>query len=108
MGYAMGLESRLSKQQILALYLNTVWMGRGPNGPMAGYFATSSTIYGKQPSALSNREFMTLVAVPIAPRELTLAHPNQQLLERVTRIERLLQKRCRPTGLRDVWLDGCA
>ena len=108
MGYALGLESRLSKQQILALYLDTVWMGRGPNGSMAGYFEASRIIYGRPPSALSDREFLTLVAVSIAPRELTLAHPNPQLLERVSRIERLVQNQCRPKGLRDVWLEGCA
>jgi monofunctional biosynthetic peptidoglycan transglycosylase len=108
MGHAVGLESRLSKEQILALYLDTVWMGRGPNGRMTGYFGASQAIYGRPPAALSDREFLTLVAVPIAPRDLTLANPNPLLLERVRRIERLVQNRCRPNGLRDVWLEGCA
>jgi hypothetical protein len=108
MGYAMGLESRLSKEQILALYLDTVWMGRGPNGPLAGFFEASREIYGREPSALSDREFFTLVAVPIAPRDLSLARPNRQLVERADRIERLVGGRCRPKGLRDVWLEGCA
>lgn len=107
MAYAIGLESRLSKRQIFALYLDTVWMGRGPDGPMTGFFETSRAIYGRQPSALSDREFFTLVAVPIAPRELTLADPNRRLLERAARIERLVRRQCRPTGLRDVWLEGC-
>ncbi len=108
MGHAVGLESRLSKQQILALYLDTVWMGRGPNGPLNGYFGASQAIYGRPPAALNDREFLTLVAVPIAPRDLTLAEPSPLLIERVRRIERLVQNRCRPNGLRDVWLEGCA
>lgn len=107
-GYAMGLESKLTKQQILALYLNTVWMGRGPKGPMAGYFDASLAIYGRQPAELNSREFLTLVAVPIAPRSFNLVQPNPKLRERVRRIERLVQKQCRPNGLRDVWLTGCA
>jgi membrane carboxypeptidase/penicillin-binding protein PbpC len=107
-GYAMGLESKLTKQEILALYLDTVWMGRGPDGPMAGYFDTSRTIYGRLPADLSQGEFLRLVAVPIAPRRLDLVQPNKELLDRVGRIERLVEKQCRPKGLRDVWLEGCA
>ena len=108
MGYAVGLESKLSKQQILALYLDTVWMGEGPNGAMAGFFNASHEIYGRPPAALSQWEFLTLVAVPIAPRRFNLTDPNKDLFERVKRINRLVQKECRPTGLRDVWLQGCA
>jgi membrane carboxypeptidase/penicillin-binding protein PbpC len=108
MGYAVGLESKLSKQQILALYLDTVWMGRGPDGPMAGFFSASRAIYGRPPASLSQREFLTLVAVPIAPRTFDLVSPNKELLERVRRINRLVHNLCQPNGLRDVWLEGCA
>ena len=106
-GYAMGLESMLSKSQILALYLDTVWMGRGPNGPMVGLFNASETAFGRHPSALNQHQFLTLVAVPISPRKLSLAAPNAQLNERTARIERLIGRKCRPAGLRDVWLKGC-
>ena len=50
MGYAVGLESKLTKEQILTLYLDRVWMGRGPNGPMAGFFDASRSIYGRSPA----------------------------------------------------------
>ena len=107
-GYAKGLESKLSKQQILALYLDTIWMGRGPSGPMIGMFNASETVFGKPPSALNQHQFLTLVAVPISPRTLTLASPNPALIERTSRIERLVERKCKPVGLRDVWLKGCA
>ena len=107
-GYAIGLESKLSKPQILALYLDTVWMGRGPSGSMVGMFNASEQVFGKPPSALNQREFLTLVAVSISPRTLTLASPNSALIERRARIERLVERQCRPAGLRDVWLEGCA
>lgn len=107
-GYAMGLESKLSKPQILALYLDTVWMGRGPRGSMVGFFNASETVFGHPPSALKRHQFLTLVAVPISPRKLSLAAPNADLNERTARIERLIERKCRPAGLRDVWLKGCA
>ena len=31
-GYALGLENQLSKEQIMALWLDTLEMGQGPNG----------------------------------------------------------------------------
>jgi hypothetical protein len=107
-GYAMGLESKLNKRQILALYLDTVWMGRGRDGPINGFFKASQTVFGKQPAELTGHQFFTLLAVPIAPRTMTLTTPTSELVERTTRIERLLQGRCKPAGLRDVWLDACA
>lgn len=107
-GYAMGLESRLTKPQILALYLDTVWMGLGPHGPMVGFFNASQQVYGRPPAALSEHEFLSLVAVPIAPRRFSLVKRNPEFDERIARIEKLVRKQCEPDGLRDVWLKGCA
>jgi membrane peptidoglycan carboxypeptidase len=75
---------------------------------MAGFFDASEAIYGREPALLSQTEFLTLVAVPIAPRTFNLVQPNQQLLVRVKRIERLVGRKCQPKGLRDVWLIGCS
>lgn len=107
-GYAMGLESALTKAQIVALYLDTVGMGRGPNGWMTGFYRASHSIYGRPPHRLTEAEFLSLVAVPIAPRLFDLQNGNDALRERVRRIQRLVRGACRPKGARDVWLEGCA
>jgi monofunctional biosynthetic peptidoglycan transglycosylase len=107
-GYAMGLERRLTKAQIAALYLDTVEMGRGPGGWMTGFYEASQRVYGRPPALLTEAEFLSLVAVPIAPRMFDLQHPNDALRTRVGRIQRLVRNQCRPAGLRDVWLKGCA
>jgi monofunctional glycosyltransferase len=108
MGYAIGLEQRLTKAQIIALWLDMVGMGRGPDGWMTGFYRASDEIYGRPPSELTNSEFLSLIAVPIAPRNFDLQQGNAALTERVSRIERLVEGQCRPAGLNDVWLDGCA
>jgi monofunctional biosynthetic peptidoglycan transglycosylase len=36
-GYALGLEARLEKDQILSLWLDTLEMGRGPDSWMTGF-----------------------------------------------------------------------
>jgi monofunctional biosynthetic peptidoglycan transglycosylase len=107
-GYALGLERRLSKPQIVALFLDTAQMGYGPKGWMKGFYTASREIYGRPPAALDRGQFLTLVAVMIAPARFDLRRPDAALGERVARIDRLLSGRCRPSGLRDVWLEGCA
>lgn len=106
-GYAMGLESRLSKDQILALWLDTLEMGEGPGGWMTGFHKASFAIYERPPAELSNTEFIRLVAVLIAPASYKLTESDTALNERVSRIERLVAGTCAPKGLSDVWLEGC-
>jgi len=107
-GYAIGLEQRLSKRQILALFLDTIPMGRGKKGWMTGFYVASLEIYGRPAADLDERQFFTLVAVMIAPRKFDLHRQDAALDERVSRIQRLVAGKCRPQGEGDVWLDGCA
>lgn len=106
-GYALGLESRLSKEQILALWLDTLEMGKGPDGWMKGFYSASLAIYRQQPVKLSDADFIRLVAVLIAPGSYTLTEADPALEERVGRIERLVSGKCKPAGHGDVWLEGC-
>jgi monofunctional biosynthetic peptidoglycan transglycosylase len=106
-GYALGLESRLSKEQILALWLETLEMGIGPNGWMVGFHSASSAIYGRPPAELTEAEFIRLAAVLIAPASYELTQSDAKLRERTARIGRLVVGACAPTGFADVWLEGC-
>lgn len=106
--YALGLEQRLSKNEILALFLDTLQMGQGRTDWMQGMFATSAQVYGKAPADLTDDQWLRLVAVGVAPKDFDLVAPDRHLEERVRRIERLLGDECQPRGVRDVWLNGCA
>ncbi|WP_409070623.1 transglycosylase domain-containing protein [Acinetobacter sp. V91_13] len=106
-GYALGLERHLTKEQILALWLDTLEMGNGPNGWMIGFHLASSTIYGRPPAELTNIEFIRLVAVLIAPNSYSLISNDPKLDERVARIQRLVAGTCEPSSLLDVWLKEC-
>lgn len=107
-GFALGLESRLSKDQILALFLKTVEMGNGPSGWMTGLFTASDIIYSRPPSKLTDGEFLKLVAVMISPAQYDLRNDDNELNKRVSRIAKLVAGDCSPIGLQDVWLEGCA
>ena len=108
-GYALGLEQVLSKPQILALFLDTAEMGPGRNGRwVKGFYTASLDHYGRPPAALERRQFLSLLAVLVAPREFSLDRPDPALDERVARIERLIARQCRPRDHNDVRLEGCA
>ena len=111
-GYALGLEAGLSKPQILALFLDSVPMGRLGDGPDAawvdGLHAASLALYQADPDTLPLRDFARLVAVMIAPGELRLSDPGPRLEARVDRILALTSGRCTPRDHDDVWLEGCA
>jgi monofunctional glycosyltransferase len=107
-GYALGLEQVLSKAQILALWLDTLEMGKGPDGWMTGFFTASTTIFGRPPAELDDAEFLRLIAVLIAPASYDLTQADAALDERVGRITRLVSGDCTPLDHDDVWLDGCS
>lgn len=107
-GYAIGLEHRLSKEQILALWLDSVEIGNGPDGWMRGFHAASLKTYGRDPSQLQMSEFIRLTAVLIAPASFNLIGRDQNLDERTRRIQRLVMGECTPAGFLDVWLEGCS
>lgn len=107
-GFALGLERHLNKDYILALWLDSVEMGRGPAGWMVGFFNASEMIYHRPPEKLSDAEFYRLLAVLIAPAKFRLLEQDSALEERSSRIFKLLNAECAPTGLTDVWLESCA
>ncbi|MCW5679556.1 MAG: transglycosylase domain-containing protein [Anaerolineales bacterium] len=106
-GYALGLEQYLTKAQILALWLDTVEMGPGPDGWMTGFHNASEAIHQRFPAQLSRHEFLRLTAVLIAPATFDLQRDDPRIQERVGRMSRLLAGECAPTGHGDVWLEGC-
>ncbi len=106
-GYALGLESRLSKEQIMALWLDTLEMGRGPNGWVTGFHRMSDAVYGASPEAITDNQYLSLLAVLISPGCYRLGSDDEALLERTTRIRRLVNGECEPNDNSDVWLEGC-
>lgn len=107
-GYAIGLESALTKDEIFILFLNTARMGRSPTGWIEG-FHRASKLHFREPTAnISDDEFIELISVLIAPEQLRLDRPSAKRDERIRRIKKLLNNQCTPASHDDVWLEGCA
>ncbi len=66
-GLALVLEARLSKAQILELYLNEVYLGRHGGSNVVGYGQAARTFFGKDAEALTLGEAATLAGIIQAP-----------------------------------------
>jgi penicillin-binding protein 1A len=77
---AFRIENRLSKDQILGIYLNHVYLGYGAYGVAAA----ANAYFGKSPSDLSVAEAAMLAALPKAPSRITPFHdfPRAQARQR--------------------------
>ena len=106
-GFALGLDRKLSKDQQIALFLDTAEMGRSRQGWVTGFHKASNVFFGAPPNQINQEQFYALVAVLIAPSALKLSRPDGKLLERIRRISRLVAGNCFPNNWRDVWLEGC-
>lgn len=66
MMFALMLEDKFSKDQILEMYLNTTYFGNGANG----ITAAARSYFGKTPSELNLSECAVIAALPYAPSAL--------------------------------------
>lgn len=100
-------DSALAKDAQLAAFLNHARFGRRQGRAITGFADAARTYYGREFATLSDRQFLGLVAMLMAPKEFDpLRHPAANA-ERVRRIEAMLAGRCRPTGLSDVRYEAC-
>ena len=87
---AMRIEQRMSKDEILRLYLNRIYFGAGAYG----IEAAARTYFGKPARGLSLSEAALLAALPKAPTRLDPTNDFQAALER----SRLVLERMRKAG----------
>lgn len=98
------LDPAISKDEQLEIFINHASFGTD----LTGFDQAARAIYGRSLGELSDREYLSLVAMLIGPNELDpRTHPRENA-RRVDRIEAMLAGRCRPAGLTDVYYKACA
>lgn len=102
------LYPKVSKGRTLKAVIANAYFGTHRGRPVIGFADGARTWFGKPLPQLSDREFLELEAMLVAPDSLKPGRDDRAREERLRRIERLLADRCQPSGLRDVMLDGCA
>jgi monofunctional glycosyltransferase len=102
------LYPKVDKQRTFKAFLATEYFGHRDGRAVIGIGPAARAWFGKPLALLSDREYLSLIAMGPAPNALDPARHAAANAERVARIQRLLAKRCQPTGFNDVMLEGCA
>jgi membrane peptidoglycan carboxypeptidase len=102
------LDPAMPKEAQLTAFLNHTPFATARGRRVTGFAEAARAFYGRELAALSDREFLSLVAMLMAPSRLDPLRHAAANAERVRRIERLLAGECAPLGLRDVDYEGCA
>jgi membrane carboxypeptidase/penicillin-binding protein len=105
---AMVLDARLPKERQLAMYADTVYLGTHRGVQVRGLPQGAQSYLGKPLSALTDHEFIALVAMIKAPNRYHPVRDPAAHAERTARIEAMLAGHCKPGGWFDTSLDGCA
>ena len=105
---ALAFTSRVPKNEQLRLFVNLAYMGTRNGHPIVGFSQAAQEYFGKNFQALTDEEYLSLVAVLVSPERYSPATHLAANQERVTRIHRLIAGTCKPNGLTDVEYVGCS
>lgn len=105
---ALVLDSRVTKQQQLDLYLASTYFGSLDGKGVVGFEAAAHAYYGKDLSRLTDMEFYGLMAMPMAPNRYHPARNPELHAERAKRIEALVTGKCEASGWLDLTYEDCA
>lgn len=94
------LDACIGKEDQLLLFLNACYLGHEKGQAVHGYENASKVYFGKNFSAISYDEFLSLLAMHIGPN--SLKPSTKANSERVGRIKEFLAGRRKPAGLLDV------
>ncbi len=102
------LDGAMSKTDQLEVYIDYSRLGHVDGREVIGFKDAARAYYGKDLGALTDREFLSLVAMNMAPDTLDPRAHAAANAERVDRIQRLLAGACRPRSVTDVTYPDCA
>ena len=83
--YTLWMELLMSKQRILELYLNHIEFGAG----IYGIGAAARTYFDTTPDQLSRNQMLALAAILPNPLKWSPTHPNNVVIRKIRRVERL-------------------
>jgi membrane carboxypeptidase/penicillin-binding protein len=104
---AVALNRRVSKWDQLDLFLNCAYFGSWDGREILGFGEAARVYFAKDFHDLTRGEYVSLVAMIIAPNTFHPIRNPEKTAERVRRIERLLAGECVPSGLMDVYYEHC-
>lgn len=99
---AVVLDRHLAKDQQLAMFVSTVYMGTAHGRQISGLPAAAEAYWNKSLPQLNEQEFYELLAMIKAPNFYNRSRNRAAYEQRVGRIGALVRGECHPSG----WLDS--
>jgi membrane carboxypeptidase/penicillin-binding protein len=100
------LDPLVSKQDQLTLFINHIYLSEVNNEPIYGFYDAALKYYGKKISELSTDEFISIVAMIIAPTTFSIRNSPDANKNRVEHIKLLISGEYKPKGLMDLYYGG--
>lgn len=97
------VDPLVSKDDQLTLFLNLPWYGKKDGQDIVGLSAAARAYYGKTVGQLAEAEYLSLIAMIIAPLNFHVLEQPEANRERVARIQKMLSGEYQPKGLMDMF-----
>jgi len=97
------LDPCVSKEDQLTIFMNVIYMGRGKEGPVTGFAGAAREYFKKEFTALSYDEYLSLVAMVIAPNNFHVINRPKSNKKRVERMKKVISGQYKPKGLMDLY-----
>jgi len=97
------LDPLIPKDDQLRLFVNTCWLGSRDGEEVRGFAQAAQVYYGRPFAELDEAEYISLVAMIIAPQTFNVHHHLERNAERVARIQALISGRYQLKGLFDLY-----
>jgi membrane carboxypeptidase/penicillin-binding protein len=97
------LDSIIPKNDQLSLFINIMYLGNVDGEHAVGFGKAAQLYYGKPFQSLTEDEYISLVAVVIAPKTFHIKNHPDWNAERVARIKALIAGEYKPRGLMDLY-----
>jgi penicillin-binding protein 1A len=104
---AFGFDWRIPKDTQLRLFLNRVYLGSVDGGEILGFPAAAHAYFGKDLESLSEREYLALVAMPVAPKNYHVLREAEASAARVRSLQELVDGACAPQCLQNTPIVPC-
>ncbi len=99
------VNALIPKDEQLSVFVNTVWLGTHDGKPVRGFAEAAEEYFNKPFNKVTHDEYLSLVAMVIAPAHFHVERHPARNAERVRRIEGLLAGEYKPLGLMDLYYD---
>jgi membrane peptidoglycan carboxypeptidase len=99
----LAVDPLISKDEQLTVFINTAYLGHVDGSEVRGFPSAAKVYFRKAFYELTDEEYLSLVAMLIAPNRFSVKYHPDKNRERVELIKMVLSGEYRPKGNRDVY-----